>query len=149
VTGVVHGTAVAIGGWAALFTGKSGSGKSDLALRLLDRGAALIGDDYVELHDGEALLVSPAKELAGKLEIRGIGIVERPFHEGVPLRLIAELGDEGERWPPSWPLRDIEGWSVPLIHLQAFAASAPIKIEQALHSVVDARLFPVRLSQVS
>jgi HPr kinase/phosphorylase len=149
VSHVVHGTAVAINGWAALLTGKSGTGKSDLALRLLDRGAALIGDDYVELHHEETLLVSPSKELAGKLEIRGIGIVERPYQQGIPLRLMAELGHEGERSPQSWPLQDIEGWSIPLIRLQAFTASAPIKIEQALNSVVDARLFPVRLSQVS
>jgi HPr kinase/phosphorylase len=148
MSGVVHGTAVAIDGWAVLLNGKSGTGKSDLAFRLLDRGATLIGDDYVELHHGETLRVSPADGLAGKLEIRGIGIVERPYQTGVPLRLLAELGDEGDRLPSSWPLRDIEGWSVPLIRLQGFTASAPIKIEQALNSVVDAGLFPVRLSQV-
>jgi hypothetical protein len=148
MSGAVHGTAVEIDGWAVLLTGKSGSGKSDLALRLMDRGAALVGDDYVKLHDGETLLVSPAIELAGKLEVRGLGIFLRPFRADTPLRLIADLGEDGERLPPSWPLRDLEGWSVPVIRLEGTTASAPIKIELALKSIVDAGLFPVRMSHI-
>jgi HPr kinase/phosphorylase len=147
MSGAVHGTAVEIDGWAVLLTGKSGSGKSDLALRLLDRGATLVGDDYVELREtADALLVRPADTLAGKLEIRGLGIVERDHRPESPLRMIAELGEEGERLPGNWPLRDLLGWSIPLLRVSAFAASAPIKIELALKSIIDERLLPVRLS---
>jgi hypothetical protein len=147
MSNALHGTAVEIDGWAVLLTGAAGSGKSDLALRLLDRGAQLVGDDYVDLgHAGEFLLIRPAKELAGKLEIRGIGIVEVAYRAESPLRLIAELGEDGERHPTSWPLREKGGWAIPAMRLNAFAASAPIKIERALKSVVDDGLFPVRLS---
>jgi HPr kinase/phosphorylase len=140
----VHGTAVEIAGYAVLLIGKSGSGKSDLALRLVDRGAMLVGDDYVDIDAG--LLVRPAKALAGKIEVSGLGIVEKPHCQKSQLRLIIELGNEGERMPASWPMRDLNGWSVPLLRLNAFAASAPIKVEHAVQSIVDAGLHPVRLS---
>jgi serine kinase of HPr protein (carbohydrate metabolism regulator) len=145
MSGAAHGTAVAIQGWAVLLIGKSGSGKSDLALRLIDRGATLVGDDYVTLHQSETLLVSPTKELAGKLEIRGLGIVSQPYQTDCPLRLLVELGEDGERMPPSWPLRDIAGWSVPLLRLSGFAVSAPVKVEYALQSLIDDKAWPVRL----
>jgi hypothetical protein len=141
---VVHGTAVEIDGWAVLLTGPSGSGKSDLALRLIDRGAALIGDDYVAIDSD--LSICPAKAIAGKLEVRGIGIVNMPYQNCASLRLLVVLGQDGERLPASWPLRDIAGWSVPLLRLDAFAESAAIKIEFALKSIVDECLLPVRLS---
>jgi HPr kinase/phosphorylase len=140
----VHGTAVAINGWAVLLTGVSGSGKSDLALRLIDRGAVLVGDDYVGLDAN--LQISPVAALAGKFEIRGLGVVEVIHEAPRPLRLLVELGDGGERSPESWPLRDLNGWSLPLLRLNAFTASAPIKIERALKSVVDASLHPVRMT---
>lgn len=142
----MHGTAVEIHGWSVLLTGDSGSGKSDLALRLLDRGATLVGDDYVRLSDaGDALLVHPVESLKGKMEIRGIGIVEQQFRSESPLRLIVRLGAEGERHPVTWPLCDLRGWAVPILRLDGLASSAPIKIERALQSVVDGDLFPVRL----
>jgi HPr kinase/phosphorylase len=140
----IHGTAVEIGGWAVLLIGASGTGKSDLALRLIDRGATLVGDDYVDL-DADCT-ISPAPALAAKLEVRGIGIIERPYSVNSPLRLIIELGEDGDRLPASWPMHDIAGWSLPCLRLNAFAASAPIKVEHALKSVIDATLHPVRLS---
>ncbi len=143
MTAAIHATAVAIDGLAVLLTGPSGSGKSDLGLRLIDRGAVLIGDDYVEL-DAE-LMVRPVAALAGKLEIRGLDIVDEHYVAPCPLRLIVELGADGERAPASWPMRDLNGWSLPLLRLNAFAASAPLKVEYALKSVVDAGLQPVRL----
>jgi HPr kinase/phosphorylase len=144
MSALVHGTAVEIDGWAVLLTGPSGSGKSDLALRLIDRGAVLVGDDYVATDDD--LQIAPKSEIAGKLEVRGIGIISMPYSAPSPLRLLVELGEEGERLPASWPLRDIAGWSVPLLRLNAFAASAPIKVELALKSIIDEGPVPVRLS---
>ena len=76
---LLHASAVEIGGHAVLLTGASGRGKSDLALRLIDRGAVLIADDQVQLTvDDARLLASPPAAIAGLVEIRGIGIVELP-----------------------------------------------------------------------
>ena len=74
----LHVSAVAIDGRAVLIGGRSGTGKSDLALRLIDRGAVLISDDYTFVHrvQGQALASAPAT-IAGKIEVRGVGIVER------------------------------------------------------------------------
>lgn len=143
----LHGTAVEIGRSAVLVIGPSGSGKSDLALRLIDRGALLVGDDYVEMEERQGtLLVRPDARLHGRMEVRGIGIFEMPVKEFSPLRLLVELGEDGERLPASWPLRDFHGWSLPLLRINGFAASAPRKIELALQSVVDEGLQPVRLT---
>jgi HPr Serine kinase C-terminal domain len=146
MTIALHATAVEIDGQAILLTGASASGKSDLALRLIDRGARLVGDDAVHcLEASGVLLVKGATSLSGRLEVRGVGIFEMDVADQSPLRLIVELGGDGVRHPESWPLRDIAGWSVPVLRLNGFAASAPIKIELALKSVVDESLQPVRL----
>jgi HPr kinase/phosphorylase len=144
----IHGTAVDIDGWAVLLTGQSGSGKSDLAMRMIDRGAQLVGDDYVELHDSFGLpQVRPTERLAGKLEVRGIGIIEVEYRAASSLMLVVELGEDGERIPASLPQRDLHGWSLPLLRLNGFAASAPIKVQLLLKSIVDGGQFPVRLSR--
>ena len=83
------------------------------------------------------------------MEVRGVGIFDMEASAECPLRLLVELGTDGERLPASWPLRDFHGWSLPLLRLDAFAASAPIKVELALQSVVDEDLHPVRLPVAS
>lgn len=146
MTATLHGTAVAIADYAVLITGQSGSGKSDLALRLIDRGAVLVSDDAVHVFVTDSLLMVAADErLHGRIEVRGIGIFEMDNVLQAPLRLIVELGGDGARLPDSWPQRDIAGWSVPMLRLNGFAASAAIKIELALKSIVDEGLQPVRL----
>lgn len=145
MTSAVHATAVAIDGWAVLLTGKSGSGKSDLALRLIDRGAILIGDDYVDLlPDGDAVAVKSKDAIAGKIEIRGLGIFDFPHIAKAQLRLVAELGEEGERLPSQWLHSDQIGYAIPVIKLNAFSTSAAIRIEHALKSLIDADSRPVR-----
>jgi serine kinase of HPr protein (carbohydrate metabolism regulator) len=129
----VHATCVAIKGRAVLISGPSGSGKSDLALRLIDRGATLVSDDYTELtpHGGR-LLASPPERIAGKIELRGIGIVERQWVSGVPVCLAVDLAAPVERLPEP-EARQIAGVALPLLRLSALEASAPIKVEAALH----------------
>ncbi|MHA1114324.1 MAG: HPr kinase/phosphorylase, partial [Alphaproteobacteria bacterium] len=85
---LVHATCVSLWGAGILLRGPSGSGKSDLALRLIDGGAVLVADDQVslELRDG-GLFASPPAATAGKLEVRGVGIVTVPFDEEAPMRL--------------------------------------------------------------
>lgn len=146
MTDTYHATAVEIGGYAVVFTGSSGSGKSDLALRLIDRGAVLVGDDSVHVvESGGTLLAKSDAVLARRLEVRGVGIFEMDGVPQSPIRLIVGLGADGERLPDSWPLQELAGWSIPYLRLNAFAASAPIKIELALKSIVDEGLQPVRL----
>jgi HPr kinase/phosphorylase len=146
----LHGTAVEISGYAVLLMGQSGAGKSDLALRLIDRGAKLVGDDAVILHrHDDTLFVRAVGAIENRIEVRGVGIFDMERAAECPLRLLVELGADGERLPASWPLRDLQGWSLPVLCLNGFAASAPIKIELALKSVVDEGLYPVRLSVAS
>ena len=72
----VHASTVALDGRAVVIMGPSGSGKSDLALRLLDRGFTLVSDDQtVVKKNGDRLVASAPPTIAGKLEIRGIGVV--------------------------------------------------------------------------
>jgi serine kinase of HPr protein (carbohydrate metabolism regulator) len=82
---------VAIGGRGVLVTGAPGSGKSALALALIDRGAQLVGDDGVtlEVRDDRAWAAPPPR-IAGKLEIRNVGLIDLPTVE-VPLALVVRL----------------------------------------------------------
>jgi hypothetical protein len=133
VTGdLVHASCVAIGGRAVLIAGRSGSGKSDLALRLIDRGARLVSDDYTLLSvvDGR-LRASPPDRIAGKIEVRGIGIVEFEPVAGLAVCLLADLDLPPERLPEP-ASRTVAGVELPVVALSALEASAPIKLEQAL-----------------
>src|SRR5205814_8451755 len=91
----VHASTVASDGRAVLITGPSGSGKSDLTLRLLDRGFTLVSDDRTLVRrDGDRLIASAPPNIAGKLEIRGIGIVDMDNVGDVPVALFVELTSE-------------------------------------------------------
>lgn len=128
----VHATCVAIGGLAVLIEGESGAGKSDLALRLIDRGAILVSDDYTRLSSSpEGLRASAPETIAGRMEVRGVGIVRMPFVSDAPVALLVSLSDEVERLPEarSRMLGDV---AVPEVPLDARAPSAPIKVELAL-----------------
>src|SRR5690349_22923158 len=96
----LHASAVATEGRAVLISGPSGAGKSDLALRLLDRGFTLVSDDRTLIRkDGERLIASAPPNIAGKLEIRGIGIVDMDTVSDVPVALFVELTSEIQRLP--------------------------------------------------
>jgi serine kinase of HPr protein (carbohydrate metabolism regulator) len=128
----IHATAVAIGGRAVLLVGPSGSGKSDLALRLIDRGAVLIADDRVALtRVGDHLTAAPPPTIAGVIEVRGVGLIAVPHVAGVRVALVVDLAARPARLPEAMT-RDVAGVAVPAVALAAFEASAPLKVERAL-----------------
>lgn len=129
----VHASTVAILGRAVLIAGPSGSGKSDLALRLLDRGFTLVSDDQtIVKKSGDVLLASAPATIAGKLEVRGIGIVEMEHVGEIPVAMIVELTSDIQRLPDDSRERPILGVKVPLITIDAMTASAPSKVALAL-----------------
>ena len=129
----VHASTVASEGRAVLITGPSGSGKSDLTLRLIDRGFTLVSDDQtIVKRDGERLVATPPPTIAGKLEIRGIGIMEMDCVSDVPVALIVELTSEIQRIPDDSRERPILGVRLPLISIDAMNASAASKVALAL-----------------
>jgi serine kinase of HPr protein (carbohydrate metabolism regulator) len=129
----LHASTVAQGGRAVLITGPSGSGKSDLALRLLDRGFTLVSDDRTIVRkQDERLIASAPPNIAGKLEIRGIGIVDIEPVSDVPVALIVELTSDIQRLPDDARERPILEVALPLISVDAMTASAPSKVAIAL-----------------
>jgi HPr kinase/phosphorylase len=126
----VRGTCVAVDGTGVLLRGRSGTGKSDLALRLIDAGAALVADDYtlVAVENGRPMATAPP-ELRGLLEVRGIGIVRLPAAEQAFLHVVIELSDPAtiERMPAQENVR-ISGVTLPLFRIPAGQASSAAKV---------------------
>ena len=142
----LHASCVAIEGQAILLMGPSGAGKSDLALRLIDRGAVLVSDDYTIWQRDEAsgrLIASPPAPIAGRMEIRGLGIVAQEYCSAVPIALAVALvrSDHDppvERLPLAPVFLTLDGCDIPLIRLNGLEASAPIKLEYALRTLASA-----------
>jgi len=123
---LVHGSCAARDGQAVLVVGPPGSGKSDLVLRLLGRGFTLVADDQVRV-SGDA--VSAPDPLAGLLETRGLGITRLPHTATARLALVVELAAIDDRLPQP---RAHPTLGVPMIHVDATAASAPDRVILAL-----------------
>ena len=129
----LHASCVAKDGRAILISGRSGTGKSDLALRLIDRGADLVSDDYTIVRRiGGQLVASAPANIQNKLEIRGLGILEFHTETDVPVCLAVELATEVDRLPATPEFRIIAGVQVPVIRLSSLEASAPVKVEVGL-----------------
>ena len=144
----IHATALALGGKAALIRGPSGSGKSDLALRCIASAplphvphrAELVADDPVALtrtYDGIDVSAPPA--IAGKLEVRGLGVLEMPYRASARLALVIDLVPPDE--VPRYPLEEVTtiflGRAVPTLRLAPFEASSPAKLALALAAARD------------
>jgi serine kinase of HPr protein (carbohydrate metabolism regulator) len=129
----LQASTVAVDGRAVMLTGRSGSGKSDLALRLIDRGFALVSDDRtIVRREGDRLVASAPPNIAGKLEIRGVGIVDMEARPDVPVALLVELTGEIQRLPDDGRERLILGVPIPLVSVDALTASAAAKVAVAL-----------------
>ncbi len=132
---LIHGTSVEIDGAGILLRGPPGSGKSDLALRLIsERGARLVADDQVEVSPGNGLPVARAPEtLAGMIEVRGLGIARIDHHPCWTLHLVIELGEGVERFPEARQT-EVAGYSLPVCRLCASEASAVAKVMLAVQA---------------
>jgi len=137
----IHASAVLLGRAApsfgsrhdagVLILGRSGAGKSDLALRLIERGAILVSDDRTELFLQKGVMTArPPAAIRGLLEVRGVGILAVPYAPKVRVSLVVSLDGsrdrlpEREHWRAPWDLPV----PVPLLRLAAFDPSAPAKI---------------------
>ena len=135
----IHASCVAAAKRGVLILGPSGHGKSDLALRLIDRGAELVADDRCDVwHEDGALWCRPPAALAGRIEVRGIGIVERPWTASTRLALAVRLADRYDRMPSANEAEMVAGHALPALRLSAFEASAPIKVMIALERLAAA-----------
>jgi HPr kinase/phosphorylase len=137
-TASVHASAVRVGNRAVLIRGPSGAGKSHLAFDLILAGrsgqtapAVLVGDDRVHLDaSGGQLVVRPARELAGLIEIRGLGIVSCDFAAEAIVGLVVDLSaSDAERLPPPKALSTlILGIEIPRIPVGVGYAALPLVI---------------------
>lgn len=126
----LHASCVSMNEIGILLRGPSGSGKSDLTLRLMAEGAMLVADDQVQLTDVAGSLVARAPDkLAGKLEVRGCGILAFPILESVTVRLVVDLVPriDVQRLPKPSSCR-LFGFELPLYQLHAFDSSCSLKV---------------------
>jgi len=138
----VHATAVLVGNRAVLIRGPSGAGKSRLAFDLILAGragqipeAVLVGDDRVHLDtcDGQ-LVVRPVRQLAGLIEIRGLGIRRCAFAKEAILGLVIDLSAEDAERLPAPESAEYLGIAVPLLGLDPFTASAAAQVRLAVRT---------------
>ena len=126
-------TAVEISGRAVLIEGSPGTGKSSLALALIDRGAHLIGDDGVMLEErGGRLIVSPHPNTLGLLEVRNVGLIEMPVRRDVPVALVIALDDKAPRFIATALSAERCGITLPLVAMWPDSPVLAIRAEIAL-----------------
>lgn len=133
----IHATTVAWHGNGIVIRGEPGSGKSDLGLRLIDGGAVLVSDDYTEVRAKAGALIARAPDtIAGKMEVRGLGVADLACVGDMPVALVVSLvAREAVERVPDPADTEIEGVVLPEIMLCGFDASAPAKVRLAVRQL--------------
>jgi len=136
----IQATCIVVEGTGVLLRGPPGSGKSDLALRLIDAGAKLVADDGVELRrttDAVIARLPPAapESVRGRIEVRGLGIAPVPAVAEARLDLVVDLvpAEEVERLPQP-ATAEMLGVKLPLLRLDGLEPSAPAKVRLAVRA---------------
>ncbi len=125
-------TAVAVGGRAILVEGPPGSGKTTLALTLIDRGATLIGDDGVHLWaEAGVLFAAPPRATAGLIEVRGVGLATLATATA-PVALVLRAHDAVPRYVERADALELAGCLVPLLPFDLRSPAAALRAEYAL-----------------
>lgn len=113
----LHASTVVINDKAVAITGPSGCGKSGFALALMTRGAALLADDITWLTvQDEGLMANCPEPLSGRIEARGLGILEAPAANPAPLHLIVDLGRRETTRLPEPRYVTLAGTDVRVLH---------------------------------
>ena len=131
----VHGTSVSIDGDGVLFQGPSGSGKSDLALRMINYGAQLVSDDQVCLtRRNDNIFMSSPPTIRNSMEVRGIGIVNTIAQKEAPLILVLNMSpNNAASRMPIWQLCTFLDIKVPAVEFAPFEISAHLKVKLAIN----------------
>ncbi|MEE2694817.1 MAG: HPr kinase/phosphatase C-terminal domain-containing protein [Pseudomonadota bacterium] len=132
----LHSTAVVLDDNGVLIIGESGSGKSDLALRLIDGGATLISDDITicKKKNDKVYLSSPI-ETKGLLEVREVGIITVPFVNGIKLKMVVRLTEKNLNRNPNKNFTRVLGVRVPLLLINGKSPSAVVKVKVKLNDI--------------
>ena len=132
----IHSTSVVLDDNGILITGDSGSGKSDLALRLIDSGATLISDDITFCEKKiDRIILSCPSQTKGLLEVREVGIITVPFVEQIKLKMIVKLmNKELERLPRN-KFSKLLGINIPLLTINGNNTSSVIKVKVKLNEI--------------
>lgn len=130
---LIQASCVTIGGRAVLIQGPPGSGKSSLALALIDRGATLVGDDGVAIAaHGGLLRASPPPRITGLIEVRNVGLLTRPVATNVPVALVLRLDPEAPRLPEAPETLTIAAIDLPCLALWPDSPVLALRAEAAL-----------------
>jgi serine kinase of HPr protein (carbohydrate metabolism regulator) len=126
-------TCVAIGGRGLLIEGPTGSGKSSLALGLIDRGAQFVGDDGVLVQAVKGRLVArPHPRIRGLLEVRNLGLLTFPCLDEAAIALVLRLDEDAPRYIEQAESIEIEGLKIPMLRIWPEGGEPVIKAELAL-----------------
>lgn len=132
-TAVLHASCVRLGDAGVVLLGPPGSGKSDLALRLIDGGARLVADDRLAVERCGGIVIGRAPEcIAGLIEVRGLGIMRIEHCASSPLCLVVALSTEAPPRLPEPMTFDLLGVRLPYFELDPRPPSACAKIRLAL-----------------
>ena len=129
----IHGSSVAVEDNGILIIGHSGSGKSDLALRLIDSGGTLISDDQTLcLKKQDEIFLFSIEAIYGLLEVRGMGIIKVPYVENVKMKIVVSMVKKTERLCRR-NKKKLLGLNYPLLELEPNEVSAVAKIKLKLN----------------